>query len=152
MGRPALVRAPAEPRPRRLGRSGARRDQGQRTGHPRVHRRLVAAGRGRTGRVLLSRRRLSQHAAATRRRPRRAARLYLRLPELIPDEKPSLLHGDLWNGNFLVNKNGTVSLIDPAVYYGHRETDLAMAKLFGGFDNAFYESYHEAFPLAPGFH
>jgi len=65
-------------------------------------------------------------------------------------EPPSLLHGDLWGGNYLVDEQGMPCLIDPAVYYGHREADLAMTLLFGGFDAAFYVAYGEAFPLAPG--
>jgi len=73
------------------------------------------------------------------------------LPEIIPDEKPALLHGDLWNGNFLVDTEGAACLIDPAVYYGHREMDLAMTKLFGGFDPEFYRSYQAEFPLEKGF-
>lgn len=77
--------------------------------------------------------------------------LFRKLNELIPDEKPALLHGDLWNGNMLVDENSQPCLIDPAVYFGHREADLAMTKLFGGFQERFYEAYHEAFPLAPGF-
>jgi protein-ribulosamine 3-kinase len=74
-----------------------------------------------------------------------------RLPELIPKEKPALLHGDLWNGNYMVENDGSACLIDPAVYYGHREMDLAMTKLFGGFDEEFYEAYNATFPLQPGF-
>jgi fructosamine-3-kinase len=77
-------------------------------------------------------------------------RFFQALPGLIPSESPALLHGDLWNGNYLVNEAGTATLIDPAVYYGHRETDLAMTKLFGGFDNSFYHTYQEAFPLEKG--
>lgn len=65
-------------------------------------------------------------------------------------EPPSLLHGDLWSGNFIVDERGEACLIDPAVYYGHREADLAMTRLFGGFDSAFYAAYGEALPLAPG--
>ncbi len=67
------------------------------------------------------------------------------------EEPPSLLHGDLWGGNYMVNKNGKVSLIDPAVYYGHREADLAMTKLFGGFSESFYASYNETYPLKDGY-
>jgi protein-ribulosamine 3-kinase len=65
-------------------------------------------------------------------------------------ERPGLLHGDLWGGNYLVDDRGVACLIDPAVYYGHRETDLAMTRLFGGFSSRFYAAYHEAWPLAPG--
>jgi protein-ribulosamine 3-kinase len=66
------------------------------------------------------------------------------------EEAPSLLHGDLWGGNYMSDENGNACLIDPAVYYGHREADLAMTKLFGGFDWQFYSSYNEAFPLKDG--
>lgn len=71
----------------------------------------------------------------------------------ILDDKvlPSLLHGDMWSGNFIISNDGSVWLIDPAVYYGHREADLAMTKLFGGFDNGFYESYNNEFPLDDGY-
>src|SRR5262249_25664960 len=60
-------------------------------------------------------------------------RLYPKLSEIFPPEKPALLHGDLWSGNFMTGAEGLVRLIDPAVYFGHREMDLAMTKLFGGF-------------------
>lgn len=66
------------------------------------------------------------------------------------EETPSLLHGDLWSGNYMCDEKGEVVLIDPAVYYGHREADLAMTKLFGGFSQKFYESYNESRPLLPG--
>ncbi len=65
-------------------------------------------------------------------------------------EPPSLLHGDLWGGNFMVDEEGQPCLIDPAVYYGHREADLAMTRLFGGFDDSFYSAYDEAWPLNQG--
>ena len=65
-------------------------------------------------------------------------------------EPPSLLHGDLWGGNFIVDNRGQACLIDPAVYFGHREADLAMTRLFGGFDASFYHAYQEALPLAQG--
>ena len=77
--------------------------------------------------------------------------LYTRLPDLIPAEKPALLHGDLWSGNVMVGANGWVCLIDPAVYYGNREAELAFTKLFGGFNPAFYLAYGEAYPLEKGF-
>lgn len=66
-------------------------------------------------------------------------------------EKPALLHGDLWSGNFIIDEKGNACLIDPAVYYGHREADLAMTKLFGGFDDSFYEAYNEEYPLDDGY-
>jgi fructosamine-3-kinase len=65
-------------------------------------------------------------------------------------ELPSILHGDLWGGNYIVDDRGEACLIDPAVYYGHREADLAMTRLFGGFEPSFYQAYNEASPLAPG--
>jgi fructosamine-3-kinase len=68
------------------------------------------------------------------------------LHEIFPAEAPALLHGDLWSGNFFFSTTGP-AIFDPAVYYGHREMDLAMTKLFGGFDGAFYEGYEEAFSL-----
>lgn len=80
-----------------------------------------------------------------------ADQLCAKLSDLIPEEKPALLHGDLWNGNFMAGKNGKVAIFDPAIYYGHREMDLAMSMLFGGFDQAFYDAYQEASPLAPAF-
>lgn len=66
------------------------------------------------------------------------------------NEQPSLLHGDLWGGNYIVDEKGRACLIDPAVYYGHREADLAMTKLFGGFSTEFYNSYNEFYPLTDG--
>lgn len=78
-------------------------------------------------------------------------KLFKALPSIFPEEKPSLLHGDLWNGNFMVAEDGVAVLIDPAVYYGHREMDLAFSKLFGGFAREFYEAYNQEWPLEPGF-
>ncbi len=60
---------------------------------------------------------------------------------------PSLLHGDLWSGNFAYDADGAPCLFDPASYHGDRETDLAMTRLFGGFPPAFYQGYAEAWPL-----
>jgi protein-ribulosamine 3-kinase len=76
--------------------------------------------------------------------------LYTKLPDLLATEKPALLHGDLWSGNVMVNQHGAPCLIDPAVYFGHREMDLAMTQLFGGFNPEFLQVYHEVFPLTPG--
>jgi fructosamine-3-kinase len=77
-------------------------------------------------------------------------RLYNKLPEIIPIEIPSLVHGDLWSGNFTVSSNGLASIFDPAVYFGHREADIAMMHLFGGFDKQLFQAYHEAYPLGHG--
>lgn len=74
-----------------------------------------------------------------------------RLHGLLPNERPALLHGDLWTGNVLITEEGIPALIDPAVYYGFREAELAFTKLFGGFDQRFYDAYDEAFPLDDGF-
>ena len=74
------------------------------------------------------------------------------LEDYIPEpEYPSLLHGDLWGGNFVTGSDGYAWLIDPAVYVGHLEADLAMTELFGGFSRTFYESYQEINPLLPGY-
>jgi fructosamine-3-kinase len=79
-------------------------------------------------------------------------RLFDRLPDLLPGRPPaSVLHGDLWNGNYMVAASGTAALIDPATYYGHREADLAMTELFGGYDDRFYDAYRSAWPLEPGY-
>lgn len=78
--------------------------------------------------------------------------LYRRLPELLPGApEPSVLHGDLWKGNFMVTAVGDPAIIDPATYYGHREADLAMTELFGGFQDRFYEVYRDAWGLEPGY-
>lgn len=66
------------------------------------------------------------------------------------DVSPSLVHGDLWRGNFLISENGVPNVIDPAVYFGHHEVDIAMTRLFGGFDNSFYKAYAEHFPAIGG--
>ena len=63
---------------------------------------------------------------------------------------PSLLHGDLWGGNWSADRNGAPVLFDPAVYFGDRETDLAMTRLFGGFGSGFYRAYEDEWPLAKG--
>ena len=70
---------------------------------------------------------------------------------LIEPEQPSLLHGDLWAGNYITGTDGHAWLIDPAVYVGHREADLAMTELFGGFRPDFYAAYQETSPLQPGY-
>lgn len=66
--------------------------------------------------------------------------------QVFGEVKPSLLHGDLWGGNYLISTDGTPFLIDPAVCYGHSMMDVAMSRLFGGFDAEFYDAYHEIIP------
>lgn len=81
---------------------------------------------------------------------KRFERLFPKLDALVPNEPPALLHGDLWSGNYLVDERGLPVVIDPAVYYGHREAELAFMNLFGGFDERLFEAYHSAFPLERG--
>jgi len=78
-----------------------------------------------------------------------AENLCNRFDWLFPTEKSSLIHGDLWSGNFMSDENGTPVIYDPAAYYGNREMDIAMSLLFGGFDKSFYDFYNEAFPFQP---
>lgn len=77
--------------------------------------------------------------------------LYLQLNNLMPSENPALLHGDLWSGNIHCDQKNRPYLIDPAVYYGHREAELAFTQLFGGFDERFYSNYEDVYPVFPGF-
>lgn len=79
-----------------------------------------------------------------------AAKMMEKLQQFLPAIKPSLLHGDLWGGNYLISAEGIPYLIDPAVYYGHQEVDLAMTRLFGEFDAAFYLAYDESIPPDAG--
>jgi protein-ribulosamine 3-kinase len=64
---------------------------------------------------------------------------------------PSLLHGDLWSGNYAIDGDGQPVIFDPAIYYGDRETDIAMTELFGGFPSDFYSAYQEKWPLDSGY-
>jgi fructosamine-3-kinase len=81
----------------------------------------------------------------------RGARLLRRLPIYFEATAPvpSLLHGDLWGGNWACS-DGVPVIFDPAVYYGDRETDIAMTRLFGGFGQAFYKAYESSWPLQTG--
>jgi len=83
----------------------------------------------------------------------RGQRLLEGLPAFFRDYRPaaSLLHGDLWSGNWAADREGRPVIFDPAVYFGDREADLAMTELFGRFDEAFYRAYREAWPLDPGY-
>ncbi|MFV1984685.1 MAG: fructosamine kinase family protein [Thiohalomonadales bacterium] len=80
-------------------------------------------------------------------------KLMEKMSGLFPDGNPksSLLHGDLWSGNMAILQSGTPVIFDPAVYYGDRETDIAMTELFGGFSENFYLSYNEYYPLESGY-
>ncbi len=80
-------------------------------------------------------------------------RLLENLEQVLDDHRPvpSLLHGDLWSGNYSFTAAGEPAIFDPAVYFGDRETDLAMTELFGGFDRDFYAAYQAAWPLESGY-
>ncbi len=82
-----------------------------------------------------------------------ATQLFRKIPALLDNytPAPSLLHGDLWSGNFSADEQGEPVLYDPAVYFGDRETDLAMSELFGGFSSDFYAAYNQAWRLDPGY-
>lgn len=78
-------------------------------------------------------------------------KLCLKLNELIPNTKPSLIHGDLWSGNLISDKNNEPVLIDPAVYYAHPEMDWAMLSLFGNYPTIAMEKYNEINPIEKDF-
>lgn len=86
----------------------------------------------------------------TRQLASRFANLFTVLDEIFPAEKPALLHGDLWSGNFMVSPSGSACIMDPAVYFGHREMDIAMTRLFGGFAEGFYDGYMQQRALEKG--
>jgi fructosamine-3-kinase len=96
-------------------------------------------------------RRAADEGRASSRMRQGFERLFRVLEELCgPAEPPARLHGDLWGGNLLCDERGAPCLIDPAVYGGHREMDLAMMRLFGGFGARVFDAYDEAWPLADG--
>jgi len=84
---------------------------------------------------------------------RKGQELLAALPAVLGDHapSPSLLHGDLWSGNYAVTEEGEPVIFDPAVYYGDREADLAMTELFGSFAPSFYVAYREEWPLTAGY-
>lgn len=92
-----------------------------------------------------------QNGRLTIERERLLFNLCNRLHKLIPEATPALLHGDLWSGNYMSLTDDTPAIYDPAVYYGHREVELAFTELFGGFAPRFYAAYNAAFPLDPGY-
>lgn len=75
---------------------------------------------------------------------------YANISEEIPNKPPSLIHGDLWSGNYMISEDGLPALIDPAVCFAPCEMDLAMMKLFGGFPEEVYDHYNSTFPMEPG--
>lgn len=120
------------PQPNRWGSSWIAFYRDQRLGH--LLRRLVDAGHfGRSDRKLTEQllSRLDDRLAA-------------------PEEPPALIHGDLWSGNLHADAAGHPALIDPAVYFGHREAEIGMMTLFGGFSGGVFAAYEEVWPLAPG--
>jgi fructosamine-3-kinase len=82
----------------------------------------------------------------------RIERLCARLDEWLSEpERPSLLHGDVWTTNILADGDRITAFLDPAIYFGHPEIELAFTRLFGTFGRAFYDHYRQIRPIAPGF-
>lgn len=96
-------------------------------------------------------RRATDEGLASARMRQGFERLFRVLEERVgPEEPPARLHGDLWGGNLICDDRGAPCLVDPAVYGGHREIDLAMMRLFGGFSAGIFDAYAEVWPLADG--
>ncbi len=96
---------------------------------------------------------LAAHSGYCGRLQRQGERLLGKFAGLFAGYRPlpSLLHGDLWSGNYAADAEGNPVIYDPAPYYGDREADLAMTELFGGFGRAFYNAYQQAWPLDDGY-
>lgn len=96
---------------------------------------------------------LAQKNGAGRSLIKKGKKLEDSFAALFADYQPqaSLLHGDLWSGNYAFSQKAEVVIFDPAVYYGDREADIAMTELFGGFSTAFYDAYQHVWPLQPGY-
>jgi protein-ribulosamine 3-kinase len=102
-------------------------------------------------RLLFQARLARQHGLMDKTQVVQVEKLAARLPELIPSQPASLMHGDLWSGNAITDHAGGPALIDPAVHYGWAEAELAMTDLFGSFPQEFYTAYQEVRPLTDGF-
>lgn len=96
---------------------------------------------------------LARHNGAGSALYDRGQQLKERVADFFTDYRPaaSVLHGDLWSGNYAFTRDGEAVIFDPAVYYGDREADLAMTELFGGFPRSFYSGYDAAWPIDPGY-
>jgi len=96
---------------------------------------------------------LAAQSGASSRALKTGEQVLEHLPALLDGHNPeaSLLHGDLWSGNYAFTRDGLPTIFDPAVYFGDRETDLAMTELFGGFSRNFYAAYQNAWPLDSGY-
>ena len=101
-------------------------------------------------RLLFQARLASQRGRLGQQGLRKVEAILQRLPEIVPVQPASLLHGDLWSGNAIAGPSGEPAVIDPAAYYGWAEADLAMTALFGAFPDSFYGAYLEVRPLAAG--
>ncbi len=100
-------------------------------------------------RLVFQIKRAQKQGVASKKLLRQMDLLLPKVPQILSgsEEVPSLIHGDLWSGNVIADSRGEPVLIDPAVYYGHREAELAMTALFGGFSQKFYDAYNEYYPL-----
>jgi len=101
-------------------------------------------------RLLYQARLAHQRGLLDRAGVRQVEKLAAALPDLIPAQPASLIHGDLWSGNAITDSTGRPAIIDPAAHYGWAEAELGMTALFGGFPESFYRAYQEARPLPPG--